>query len=45
MITIKEKGKTITGKRKFFRQQIPAVCGERAAVAAHGFAPKVVFLP
>ena len=44
MKNIKEKGKTITGKRKFFRQQIPAVCGERAAVAAHGFAPKVVFL-
>lgn len=44
MKNIKEKGKTFKGKGKIFRQQIPAVCGERAAVAAHGFAPKVVFL-
>ena len=43
MKNIKEKGKTFKGKGKIFRQQIPAVCGERAAVAAHGFAPKVFF--
>ncbi|MCI5647532.1 MAG: hypothetical protein MR299_07770 [Bacteroidales bacterium] len=35
MKNIKEKGKNIKGKRKIFRQQMAAVCGERAAVAAY----------
>ena len=35
MENIKEKGKNIKGKRKIFRQQMAAVCGERAAVAAY----------
>lgn len=36
MKNIKEKGKNIKGKRKISRQQMAAVCGERAAVAAYG---------
>ena len=43
MKNIKEKGKTITGKRKFFRQQIPTVCGGGARGIADGFAPKLFF--
>ena len=43
MKNIKEKGKTITGKRKFFRQQIPTVCGGGARGISDGFAPKLFF--
>ena len=35
MKNIKEKGKNIKGERKIFRQQMAAVCVERAAVAAY----------
>ena len=35
MKNIKERGKNFKGKRKIFRQQMAAVCGERAAVAAY----------
>ena len=43
MKNIKEKGKNIKGKRKIFRQQIPAVCRGGARGIAEGFASKLFF--